>query len=495
MVGLNYYCSKGVFQLNHKSSMKRKMIIDISLICLFLSLIAFIYLYISSTHKKELENASASKDHLIIKETEDTFYKHAELSYKTDDLSYKIQYPKTSSKKLNTDIQKAINNMKQTYIDTHSKDSSLSIDYDVYKNEKTYSFVLSQKVKEGIVFTEKNFLNFTFDTENDVNLSLKDIIPTNKELKYAQLLINKKLQQQDASKKYFKEQHKELQIDTDSRHFNNFALDQQRIIFYFNTGDFTRPYNGTAKVIIERTELNQVLATATKKEQPIKKTTAIVAKKSNTASKKEQPIKKGTATAAKKTATKKQKVVALTFDDGPNTTSTVKILSILKKHNAKATFFIVGNQAKANPSIVKKIAAEQHELGNHTFAHPDLKNLSTKNIQLQISSTNKYIKAASGQNPTVFRPPYGSTNASINKIAQLPAVLWDVDTLDWQHRNPNKTFNNIKKNTRNHSIILMHDIHMTTADALDRSMTYLEKQGYSFVTVSQLRKIKAASSK
>lgn len=180
------------------------------------------------------------------------------------------------------------------------------------------------------------------------------------------------------------------------------------------------------------------------------------------------------------------KKIALTFDDGPHPKVTKQILKTLEKYEAKATFFVVGQEVKEHPEILKAVYNAGHEIGNHTFNHEKLTTLSTKEIKQQIQATDSLIKSTIGQRATVFRPPYGSYDESITDQLSVPNVLWTIDTLDWKHRDPEKTVQAVKDRAKNGSIILMHDIHQATADALDEVLAILQKQGYEFVTVSEL---------
>lgn len=191
----------------------------------------------------------------------------------------------------------------------------------------------------------------------------------------------------------------------------------------------------------------------------------------------------------KKTAPSKvisMKKIALTFDDGPHPKVTMQILKTLEKYDAKATFFLVGQEVKKYPEIVKATFEAGHEIGNHTYNHSKLTTLPLKQMRLQIQSTDSIIKATIGQNATVFRPPYGAYNKTVINQLNVPLTMWTIDTLDWKHRDPKKTVQAINKQVKNGSIILMHDIHQTTADALETILSTLQKQGYEFVTVSEL---------
>lgn len=182
----------------------------------------------------------------------------------------------------------------------------------------------------------------------------------------------------------------------------------------------------------------------------------------------------------------KTKRVALTFDDGPHPTVTQQILKSLSKYNAKATFFVTGRNSSRYPAVLKEISVAGHEIGNHTYDHVKLTAISVKAAKQQIDATNKAIESAIGNKATVFRPPYGAYNDLTRQQTTLPFVLWSVDTLDWKHRDANKILQIITSNTKNGSIILMHDIHQPTANGLDAVLHYLSMQGYEFVTVSEI---------
>lgn len=181
-----------------------------------------------------------------------------------------------------------------------------------------------------------------------------------------------------------------------------------------------------------------------------------------------------------------KKRVALTFDDGPDAKVTPQILATLNKYNAKATFFMVGPNASKNSAIVKKVYEAGHEIGNHTWNHPKLTGLSPANVKQEVDRTSNAIYASIGQYPTVFRPPYGEVNDKVRSVITMPSILWSIDTLDWKHRNADKILASVKASVKDGSIILMHDIHQTTANGLENVVLYLQKQGYEFVTVSEI---------
>lgn len=180
------------------------------------------------------------------------------------------------------------------------------------------------------------------------------------------------------------------------------------------------------------------------------------------------------------------KVVALTFDDGPSPANTPQILDILAKYKAKATFYVIGGSIPGNEAILKRALAEGHEIGNHTWTHPDLQTLPIEVVQQEIKDSNKLIESSLGIKPKTFRPPYGSTNPVIASVAGLHQALWDIDTLDWQNRDPQAILAVVQSQLKPGATILMHDIHGSTVEALPLVLDYLVSQGYTFATFSEL---------
>lgn len=177
--------------------------------------------------------------------------------------------------------------------------------------------------------------------------------------------------------------------------------------------------------------------------------------------------------------------IAFTFDDGPNA-NTKKVLAVLKKYNVKATFFVLGQQVAAYPDVARQIIAEGHDIGNHTYSHKDLVKASPELAKAEIDKTNNIVFETTGQTIKLFRPTYGRYNASVKSLTNLHFVLWNVDPLDWKVRVPKTIANNILTHTKGGSVILMHDIYSTSAEALDMVLGQLIDKGYDIVKVSEL---------
>lgn len=181
-------------------------------------------------------------------------------------------------------------------------------------------------------------------------------------------------------------------------------------------------------------------------------------------------------------------MVALTFDDGPGK-DTDRLLEALKKYNARATFFMLGNNAKNYDSVIKKMKDMNCELGNHSTTHAQLTKLSAEAIKKEIQTTSEYIKNAAGVGPTVMRPPYGAVNATVKQNVGLPMILWSVDTLDWKTKSTPKTVESIMT-AKDGDIILLHDIHTTSVDAAIEAIPKLIEKGFQLVTVSEMAEAK-----
>ncbi|MBR4781171.1 MAG: polysaccharide deacetylase family protein [Lachnospiraceae bacterium] len=179
-------------------------------------------------------------------------------------------------------------------------------------------------------------------------------------------------------------------------------------------------------------------------------------------------------------------IVALTFDDGPSA-NTASILDTLNEYGAHATFFMVGENVTAHPDRVKMVYDAGCEVGNHTVNHKNLNNLTKKEIKKEIEDNQADINAALGVTIScLVRPPYGNVNDNVREACKHPMINWSVDTLDWKSRNADSVFEEVKKSTKDGSIILMHDLYGSTAEAVKKVVPWLVEQGYQICSVSEM---------
>lgn len=183
-------------------------------------------------------------------------------------------------------------------------------------------------------------------------------------------------------------------------------------------------------------------------------------------------------------------LLALTFDDGPHATLTPQLLDLLAARNVRATFYVVGRRVAHHQSIMVRIAAEGHEIGNHTWSHPSLSGLSDAAILSQIDRTSEAVVEAVGLPPVTMRPPYGNLSSRQTRMLQasrgLPNVLWSVDTEDWRRPGEDVVVNRILTRSEPGGVILAHDIVAETIRAMPVAIDGLLARGYEFVTVSEL---------
>lgn len=182
--------------------------------------------------------------------------------------------------------------------------------------------------------------------------------------------------------------------------------------------------------------------------------------------------------------------IAITFDDGPHATLTPKLLDILAARRVKATFFVVGQCVADLPEIVKRAANEGHEIASHSWSHPNLGKMSDEAVRSQLQRTDDAIKAAIGTRPTLMRPPYGSITPRqkvwMHEQFGYKTIIWDVDPFDWKRPGPTVVRDRIVNQTKPGSIILVHDIHAASVEAMPSTLDQLQAKGFKFATVSEL---------
>lgn len=185
-----------------------------------------------------------------------------------------------------------------------------------------------------------------------------------------------------------------------------------------------------------------------------------------------------------------RKVVALTFDDGPHGQLTPKLLDLLQRENVHATFFVLGSCVAANPQIVQRMAAEGHEVANHSWNHPRLPSLSREKFDQQIRDTTEIIEKNTGQKVTLMRPTYGLYNDRVKNeltgVFGLDVILWSVDPNDWKRPGADVVARRLVAGAHPGAILLAHDIHPGTIAAMPQVIAQLKAQGYTFATVSEL---------
>ena len=180
------------------------------------------------------------------------------------------------------------------------------------------------------------------------------------------------------------------------------------------------------------------------------------------------------------------KYVALTFDDGPRPSTTGRLLDGLRERGASATFFLIGSSAAAHPELVQRMAAEGHQVGNHTWSHADLRKGGLEAALEEVRRTERFLGQLLGEGDHWLRPPYGFLTEELKSHLSVPVVTWSVDPRDWESRDTEKVIQLVLRDTRPGSIILLHDIYDTSVEAALQIVDALHAEGYRFVTVEEL---------
>ncbi|MEV9639862.1 polysaccharide deacetylase family protein [Mammaliicoccus sciuri] len=453
--------------MKFKKRKRRSLWIDVAFSSAIMAMTAIALLLIFNTSDRST-NASPNKSkketkpEILVDSSDSNFPGVKIVTETTNDPNnpFAIQYPQTEFTDFNDEILEYIDQWKTRYLKSDSDKNSttpkeLNISFETVQHKSgNYSFVMLTTISTSESDSQTEIRTFHIQPETGKGIKMTDLVGGDVEkLKRIAKVVRDHIYQNPEFKDILLAENVWTPTEPLWKNYRNFSLTDDNIIFYYDAGVVTQESAGPAIVEVPLEKLNPFLAEEYQVE---------VAEKSE------------------------GKKVALTFDDGPDPKSTVRILETLKKYDAKATFFMLGSRVEYYPEIAQQVAEAGHELGNHSWNHPSLTKVPDKKLYDEVQGTTDIIQEVIGQPATVFRPPYGAVDDRVRAITNLPVVMWDVDTLDWKHHNPQKLLAIVKAHTRDGSIILMHDIHKATADGLESVMAYLQSQGYSFVTVSEL---------
>ncbi len=241
----------------------------------------------------------------------------------------------------------------------------------------------------------------------------------------------------------------------------NVAYNDQKVIFYLNSSN-TNTYED---VTLNRNVVESMLKYTLENNELKTKTPP-----------KPKPVAKQVS----------EKLIALTLDDGPGRYED-DFIALFNKYNIKATFFYIGQNIDANPGVVKRVFDAGHEIGNHTYTHPDLRKISTAKMDEEVSKTTQAILKATGKEPTFIRPPYGGVNNAVRQHLNMPIIYWNVDSEDWKLRpDTNKIVDKVMREVHDGAILLFHSLYKSSYDAIETIIPRLQQQGYRFVTVTEL---------
>ena len=181
-----------------------------------------------------------------------------------------------------------------------------------------------------------------------------------------------------------------------------------------------------------------------------------------------------------------QKLIALTFDDGPRRSTTTRLLDGLAERGVKATFFLIGRQIPDNEDVIRRMDREGHQIGIHTFDHVQLTELNQTDFSAQVDKTRTLLTELLGHDGFLLRPPYGKWDEGVRLRAGCPIILWSIDPEDWDDKDTNRVVTEVVSQARDGGIILLHDIYPESVDAALEIVDQLHAQGYYFCTIDQL---------
>lgn len=342
-----------------------------------------------------------------------------------------INYPETNIKKLNKYIKKNINEAIKTFNELDNEEKELNVDYTYNVVNDNYINVSLKKYISYNNYQNESIDTYVFDKKSNKLLSINDIIYDSS--KYQNKLTDK------------------------------FIFDEEYITFFSIHNN---------KIMEDKAKLNSENAKIA------------IEKKEETSFRNYETVNK--------TIDSNKPIIALTFDDGPSK-YTKQIIDLLKKYNCNATFFVLGNKVKIYKDTIKESISNGNEIGNHSYNHKWLSRLKIEDIKEQINKTQDILKEEVNYTPILLRPTYGSVNKKIRSNTNLEIVLWNVDTLDWKIKSSKKIADRSLSQIKDRSIILMHDTHERTYEALKIMIPKLIDEGYQFVTISELNKINKIS--
>lgn len=379
-----------------------------------------------------------------------------------------LTYPTTGISKLDKVIKKYVEESYDAFkteygsFYTLSKESEFNLDYRYWITDNRYhniiletfinSSSLAHPINEIKTFVYDENQNSIIRIDEFLGSKAKEIIPILKQeliQKYKDCIILESL---------------DSEIGEDFQNMQ-FTITSNTLTFHFDPYKVTSGYCGVIKIDIPLSRLGIQL------KETVAENWEIVASEQERVINPEQPV------------------VAITFDDGPSK-YTQEILSVLQEYNASGTFFVLGNKVMAYQDVLREIVKQGSEIGNHSYNHKWLTRLKLDEFKEQIEKTQTLVQSVTGYTPVLFRPTYGSINKKIRENIELKIVLWDVDSLDWKIKDSKKIASRVLKDVDDMDIILFHDTHHRTAEALKIVLEQLQKEGYQFVTVSELEQVK-----
>lgn len=378
--------------------------------------------------------------------------------------SYIINYPSTGIESVDKEIENRV-----TYLSRCAEASSSRFTAIDYISETADGKYLSLVFKAKEYDSDKNQTSayvstMIFDLDNKKLLSDDEVFKKSF-YKFASEYVRNYFEGNSETSKLTKDKAFVSATTADKLHFEEYSISDTKCTLYMNQKELFGSGNKIYDISISLSELSGYF------EIPLKNA-------KNTAEK---------ASTIRDDIDPNKPMLALTFDDGPDAENTEVILDVLKKYNSRATFFVVGYNAEEYPEILKAISDSGCQIGNHTKNHANLTELTDKEVKEAADYVDKIVKNVTGNPTTALRPPYGAYSEKVQQLLnKTPFIFWSIDTKDWENSDKDKTVKAVMEQAYDGSIILMHDIQDSTAEAVKEIVPKLISKGYQLVTVEEL---------
>lgn len=409
------------------------------------------------------------------------FINHQRVFYEKDENKnyiVEINYPKVKSKQLLAYTDDYIKNKKKEFKEEISKEEPLNsskyefkADYKVTDNNNILGLHLNISEYTGGAHHIRYDKSYYYNKESDEIVSIKDFLEKDTSLdKLANLSYYYVMKYSDDNNLNFDKEGVKEGLSFNLNNFEHFNFIDDGLEFIFPPYQIAYYAAGEIKIVIPYDELNGII-----KNKYLKYSEKNNIKQDNNRNLKEFSNKK---------------LIAFTFDDGPSYIGTNKLLDNLDKYNARVTFFVLGSRVENYKDTLTKAYKMGNTIGNHTYSHSNLLKLDNYSVMDEIKKTNETIKNITGSETIYLRPPYGNINSDIKNISNMYTILWDLDTEDWKNKDKDRIADYIVSNAHDGAIVLLHDLYETSVDGALLAMERLEKEGYAFVTIDEMIKIK-----
>lgn len=399
----------------------------------------------------------------------------------TDYYDMKVDWDKTGIKKLDRKVDEFIEEQKTEFLKIveESKDI-MSFKYDFILNAQTVEY-------KNIIFVNIMINNFTggahynriyetyvYDTESNKFLNINDILMGDESFRELSLVVKHELMKYSEEHDFdFNDEWLNDGANPSEENYHYFYLDEYGLTIIFPPYQVIYGAVGEIKINLTYDKINNLLKEEFRSSDVVDEDNGDL-----------------TPYVRDLTPYKDKKLVAFTFDDGPNTKTTSVLLDGMRELDAKATFFVLGNRVNYYKDVLRRMYVEGNQIGTHTQNHKNLKILSDDEIKYEIDNSKSEIKNILGVEPTLLRPPYGNINDHIKNQTLMHTIMWNVDSIDWKLKDRTLIKEEILKSVDDGDIVLLHDIYEESVEGALLAMRELKDNGYAFVTIDEMAKLK-----